>query len=198
MNHLTEEGLCEALKSGEIKAFDALYYKYHKRLFAFVYKFLKNWHDTEDLVQKVFVIIWEKRKNIDPGKPFSSYIFRIARNEVYDWLKKKALTEYCDTYLLGDITQVDDSIERKKIVELVYSLIKKIPERRRQIFLLNRDEGLTYKQIAVKLNISENTVDTQIRNSLNFLRKELPKYLKAAILFLATNLFKFITTITFF
>ncbi|MCE4565881.1 RNA polymerase sigma-70 factor [Maribellus sp. CM-23] len=187
MNHLTEERLCEALKLGEIKAFDALYYIYHKKLFAFVYKFLKNWHDTEDLVQKVFVIIWEKRRNINPEKSFNSYLFTIARNEVYDWLKKKALTEYCDAYLLGDITQDDENIETKKIVEIVYSLIKKIPERRRQIFLLNREEGLSYKQIAVKLNISENTVDTQIRNSLNFLRKELPKYLKAAVLLFITK-----------
>ncbi|RIH66904.1 RNA polymerase sigma-70 factor [Mariniphaga sediminis] len=184
MDNLTEKALYKALKSGQPEAFNALYYKYHKKLFAFIYKFLKNWHDTEDLVQKVFVIIWEKKENIDLNKSFNNYIFIIARNEVYDFLKKKALMDYCDDYALSNIKQTEEGIETKRIVETIYSLIKKLPERRRQIFLLNRDHGLTYKQIAVRLNISENTVDTQIRNALNFLRGELPRYLKVMVLFL--------------
>ncbi len=175
------------LKLGNNKAFDSLYNSYHKKLFAFTYKFLNNWHDSEDLVQKIFVIIWEKRKQIDPDKSFNNYLFTIARNEIYDLLKKRAITGYYEDYINNIVAQNDGEIEKKKLIEIMYALIDKIPERRRQIFLLNRDNGLTYKQIGQRLGISENTVDTQIRNVLNYLRKELPNYLKILILLIISH-----------
>ncbi len=184
MTNLTDKELCLALKSGRIEAFDALYYKYHKRLFAFLYKMCDNWHDAEDLVQKIFIKIWERKAGIDVEKSFNSYLFTIAQNEAYDLLKKRALLAYHNDYIFTDVEDTEDTLESKKRIETIYSLINEIPERRRQIFLLNRDDGLTYRQIAEKLNISENTVDTQIRNALNYLRKELPKYLKAFTMFL--------------
>ncbi|MDX9881671.1 MAG: RNA polymerase sigma-70 factor [Prolixibacteraceae bacterium] len=179
MNLPEEKALIQALANGDIKAFDKLYYTYHKKLYAFSLRFLKNQSEVEDLVQKVFTLIWEKRKNINPDKSFNNYLFTIARNDIFDLLKKKAFTEYYNDQILVDIEQTEDDIEIKKLVELIYSLIENIPERRRQIFLMNRDMGMTYKQIAEKLGISENTVDTQIRHSLNYLRNELPKHIKS-------------------
>ena len=169
------------MKDGDIKAFDELYYKYHKKLYAFSLRFLKSRADVENLIQKIFVIIWEKRENINPEKSFNNYIFTIVRNEIYDLLKKKVATEYHNDHILGDIEQTDDDIEMKKLVEIIYTLVENIPERRRQIFLMNRDHGMSYKQIAEELGISENTVDTQIRNSLNYLRSELPKHMNSSI-----------------
>ncbi len=183
-NFLSDKALVKALQKGDIKAFNELYYKYHKKIFAFSLKFLKNKADAEDLIQKIFVIIWEKKENLNPEKSFNNYLFIIARNEIYDLLKKKALTEYYNDQILSDTKQEEEDIETKKLVEVMYSLIEKMPERRRQIFLMNRNMGLTYKQIAKKLDITENTVDTQIRNSLNYLRKELPKYIKSSHLLL--------------
>ncbi|RIJ50523.1 RNA polymerase sigma-70 factor [Maribellus luteus] len=184
MTNLTDKELCLALKSGKIDAFDALYYKYHKRLFAFLYKMCDNWHDAEDMVQKIFVKIWERKEGIDVEKSFNSYLFTIAQNEAYDLLKKRALLAYHNDYIFTDVEDNEDNLESKKRIETIYSLINEMPERRRHIFLLNRDDGLTYRQIAEKLNISENTVDTQIRNALNYLRKELPKYFKVFTMFL--------------
>ena len=183
-NILSDKALVKALQKGDVKAFNELYYKYHKKIFAFSLKFLKNKADAEDLIQKIFVIIWEKKENLNPEKSFNNYLFIIARNEIYDLLKKKALTEYYNDQILSDTEQGEEDIETKKLVEVMYSLIEKMPERRRQIFLMNRDMGLTYKQIAKKLGVTENTVDTQIRNSLNYLRKELPKYIKSSHLLL--------------
>ncbi len=183
-NFLRDKALVKALQKGDVKAFNELYYKYHKKIFAFSLKFLKNKADAEDLIQKIFVIIWEKKENLNPEKSFNNYLFIIARNEIYDLLKKKALTEYYNDQIISDTEHKEEDIETKKLVEVMYSLIEKMPERRRQIFLMNRDMGLTYKQIAKKLGITENTVDTQIRNSLNYLRKELPKYIKSSHLLL--------------
>ncbi len=176
MNLPEDKALIKALANGDIKAFDKLYYTYHKKLYAFSLRFLKNQSEVEDLVQKVFIVIWEKRGSINPDKSFSNYLFTIARNDIYDLLKKKTFSEYYNDQILADVEQTEDDIEIKKLVELIYSLIENIPERRRQIFLMNRDMGLTYRQIAEELGISENTVDTQIRHSLNYLRGELSKH----------------------
>ena len=188
MENNEEKAILTALKNSDIKAFDTIYYKYHKKLFAYSLRFIKCHADIEDLIQKIFVFIWEKRANINPDKSFNNYLFTIIRNEIYDLLKKKALMEYYNDQIIGDIAETNDDIEIKKLVELIYSLIEKMPERRRQIFMMNRDLGLTYKQIAEELGISENTVDTQIRNSLNYLRNELHKHIKSSILLLVNLL----------
>lgn len=188
MKTLDDNELLKALKKGDIKAFDEIYYKYHKMLFAYALKFIKSHADIEDLIQKIFVIIWEKRANINPEKSFNNYLFIIIRNEIYDLLKKRALTAYYNDQIFNEIEDTNEDIEMKKLVEIIYSLIEKMPERRRQIFMMNRDLGLTYKQIAKELSISENTVDTQIRNSLNYLRSELPKRINSSTLLLVSLL----------
>lgn len=182
MKPTEDKDLLKALKDGDLKAFDEIYYKYHKKLFAYSLKFIKSRADIEDLIQKIFVIIWEKRENINPEKSFNNYLFTIIRNEIYDFLKKKAITEYYNDQIFAEIEETNEDIEIKKLVEIIYSLIEKIPERRRQIFMMNRDLGMTYRQIATELGISENTVDTQIRNSLNYLRTELPKQINSSTL----------------
>lgn len=188
MKTTEDKELLKALKNGDLKAFDEIYYKYHKKLFAYSLKFIKSHADIEDLIQKIFVIIWEKRENIDLNKSFNNYLFTIIRNEIYDLLKKKAITEYYNDQIISDLEETSDDIEMKKLVEIIYLLIEKMPERRRQIFMMNRDLGMTYRQIAEELGISENTVDTQIRNSLNYLRAELPKQINSSTLLLVSLL----------
>ena len=170
-----------ALADGDFVAFGVLYEKYHRPLYHFALKLSKNPHEAEELVQSVFVTVWETRKTIDPEKSFSAYLFSITRNRFYDMLRRR-ITESCYAdYILYRNDQTSDDLEKQieneEINEIIQQLLQQVPERRREIFLLSRDENLTYKQIAEKLQISENTVDTQIRNVLNFLREELPKKL---------------------
>ena len=177
-----ESKLLIALAAGNFEAFGILYEKYYQPLYLFALRLSKNPHEAEELVQSVFVSIWEVRQNIDSTKSFSSYLFSIARNRFYDMLRKR-VTESCyvDYVLHQDRPTSEDiekQIEDREINDIIHQLLQKVPERRREIFRMSRDEDLSYKQIAEKLQISENTVDTQIRNTLNFLRKELPKYLK--------------------
>jgi len=182
-----EEGKClVALSNGDFKAFNILYEKHHRALYFFALKLSNNQAESEELVQSVFVAVWEARKFIDPAKSFSAYLFSIARNQFYDMLRKR-VTESCYTeYLLQQNTIIADDLEKeiedKEINEIIQKLVQQIPERRQEIFRMSRDENLSYKQIAEKLQISENTVDTQIRKALNFLRKELPKYFKSLVI----------------
>ncbi len=182
-----ESSLLAAIVAGDFKAFGDLYEKYHRTLYAFALNLSKNSHEAEELVQSVFVSVWETRKNIDPAKSFHAYLFSIARNRFYNILRKR-ITESCYVdYMLHQENQTDNELEKRvednEINEIIHKLIQQVPKRRQEIFRMNRDENFSYKQIAEKLQISENTVDTQIRNVLNFLRKELPKYLTIFIYF---------------
>ena len=170
-----------ALAVGSFKAFSVLYEKHHRALYFFALKLSKNPHEAEELVQSVFVTIWETRQTIDPDKSFSAYLFSIARNRFYDMLRKR-ITESCYAdYMQLQNNDIENDLEKQleinEINEIINKLLQKLPERRQKIFRMRYDENLSYKQISEKLQITENTVDTQIRNVLNFLRKELPKYL---------------------
>ncbi len=182
----TEKELLVKLKAGDPFAFEVLFYKYRGKIKGFATKLVPTQIDPEEIVQEVFVRVWLRKESVNPDKNFESYLFSIAKNLVLDHLKSAVNRKlyFVEEHFQQDLIIEEDadmklSAEKeKKLLEL----IQQIPERRREIFCLSRFEGLTYKQIADKLNISENTVDSQIRNSLNFLRKEFRKI--AALLLL--------------
>ena len=124
-------------------------------------------------------LIWLKKECIDPEKNFQSYLFSIAKNLVLDHLKSAVNRKlyFVEEHFQQDLISEEDAEIQfsADTEERMLSLIQQIPERRREIFCLSRFDGLSYKQIAKRLNITENTVDSQIRNSLTFLRKEFRK-----------------------
>ena len=168
-----------ALVAGDFEAFDYFYEKYHRTLYLYALKLTKNPHIAEELAQSAFVSVWETHQTIDPAQPFHAFLFSITRNRFYDILRKRIVESCYIDYVLHQDMQTDDlekQIEDHETLEIIRKLLKQVPARRLEIFRMSRDENLTYKQIAGKLRISENTVDTQIRLVLNFLRTELQKY----------------------
>jgi len=164
------------LRRGDESAFEFLFYRYRNRVKGFVYRMVPPHISSDKVVQEVFIKVWQNREKIDPTKKFSTYLFTISKNLVLDELKaavnKKIV--YTENTVLEEVMltfEPHDNSE-EELETFLGKLLQKLPERRRQIFCLNRFEGFTYKQIAQKLNISENTVDTQIRKSLHFLRQE--------------------------
>jgi RNA polymerase sigma-70 factor (ECF subfamily) len=183
----TEKELVKKLKEGDSFAFEVLFYKYRNRVKGFAVKIVPAQVDPEEIVQEVFVKLWLKKESVDPSKEFQSYLFSIARNLVLDHLKSAVNRRL---YFVGEHFQQDLQMEDGQentlfadAEEKLQKLINEIPERRREIFRLSRFEGLSYKQIAERLNISENTVDSQIRNALAFLRKEFRKFVMLAFLY---------------
>lgn len=183
----TEKELVKKLKEGDSFAFEVLFYKYRNKVKGFAVKIVPAQVDPEEIVQEVFVKLWLKKEAVDPGKDFQSYLFSIAKHLVLDHLKSAVNRKL---YFVGEHFQQDLLIEegqenalQEDAEEKLQRLIDEIPERRREIFRLSRFEGLSYKQIAERLNISENTVDSQIRNALAFLRKEFRKFIVLAFLY---------------
>lgn len=183
----TEKELVTKLKEGDAFAFEVLFYKYRNKVKGFAVMMVPTQVDPEEIVQEVFVKLWLKKEAVDPEKDFQSYLFSIAKHLILDHFKSAVNRKL---YFVGEHFQQDMLAEETpetmipaNAEEKLQKLIEEIPERRREIFRLSRFEGLSYKQIAERLNISENTVDSQIRNALAFLRKEFRKMAILGFLF---------------
>lgn len=170
------------LKNGDLRAFQSIYNLYYRRIYGFCLKLLPSADDAQEAVQKVFIALWEQRNQIDETKSLSSYIYSIARYTAYHDFKKlvyhKAVFESI-TSAEGVFPETErDELLFKELTNVLNNIIDQLPPQRRLIFRLNRFYNLTYKAIAKQLSITENTVDTQIRRALDYIRNEYNRYLK--------------------
>jgi RNA polymerase sigma-70 factor (ECF subfamily) len=172
-----EKILVSLMKAGNSYAFEKLYSLYSKKLYNFAYNILKSKEDAEGIVQNVFIKIWETRSEINTELYFSGFIFRIAKNMILNLLKKRMFEKEYITYLHRTPEDISLPVEQEiNFLELnleIERIINELPEKRREIFRLSREEGLTYKEIAENMNISVNTVNTQISKSLEYIRDHL-------------------------
>lgn len=169
--------------------FDAIYNKYCHKLHGFVLRYLKQEEDAEGIVQEVFIKIWEARSKIDVYSSFESFLFTIAYNTSISLLRKRVSETKSREYLksLQQIDNADNVIDELHFKELnhkVQSLLKQLAPRQKEVYLLSREEGLTHKEIAQKLNISENTVKNHLVTTLKYLKSHIDSSLAINILFL--------------
>ncbi|WP_172594515.1 RNA polymerase sigma factor [Mariniphaga sediminis] len=174
-----EEDLLLRLKKGDKVAFELIFYKYKGKLFDFIRKSLPTSEEAENIIQDVFTNLWLYRKKLDSGKSLNALLYTMVRNELFMHLRKQIVRrKYVEEFGLF-VNENDDStqnqIEYNELKLLLAQLIESMPEKRKEVFKLSRYEGLSYKEIAKKLGISEHTVDTQIRKALSYLKENLKK-----------------------
>ncbi|MDO9340973.1 MAG: RNA polymerase sigma-70 factor [Bacteroidales bacterium] len=177
-----KDQLAERIKLGDEQAFELLFRKYYVRLCSFANKFLNDPDQAKEIVQEVFVKIWERRKDIDPEDSLKSYLFKVAQNLSINKLRRKKVeSRYTEIYKLVYIEQQEfsahESLLARELEENIACSIGKLPAECRKVFELSRIEGLKYKEIADTLHISVKTVEAQMSKALRFLRIELSDYL---------------------
>ena len=188
-DNITNELLIR-LKNGDMLAFDQIYEIYSHKLFSFVFRILKDEAGADDVVQEVFVKIWESRERLDDYKLLNSYIFTIAYNNSIDLIRKKINNNKYLEHLKISATinftpTIVSQIEYDELNKEVEKLIVKLPERQKQVYLLHREEGLTYPEIAERLGISKNTVENHMVKALKYLRHNLDNELLINMLFVS-------------
>lgn len=171
-------------------AFYNLYERYCKRLFGFVFRYIKQKEDAEEIVQEVFVKIWESRYKIDAYTSFESFLFTVAYNVTISLLRKRTTEKkYLDhiNTLQRPITTPDliDDIHFNELNDSVHALLNEITARQKEIFIMSREDGLTHDEIAKKLNISVNTVKKHMANTLAYLKSKLDTGLTINVLFIS-------------
>ena len=169
-------------------AFDAIYEKYCRRLFGFVVRYVKLETDAEEIVQDVFIKIWENREKINAYSSFESYLFTISYNSAISLLRKrvheKKYLEHLNSLRNENVApELTDEIYFKELNHKIQSLLAELTPRQKEIFLLSREEGLTHDEIAKKLGISVNTVKNHIVTVLNFLKSNIDNGLVVNALF---------------
>ncbi len=170
-------------------AFNTIYDKYCYKLHEFVLMYLKQEEDAEEIVQEVFVKIWESRGKIDVYLSFEAFLFTIAYNATISLLRKRVSESKSREYLkslqqIDSAEQVIDEIQYNELNQKVQSLLNQLTPRQKEIFVLSREEGLTHKEIADKLNISESTVNNHLVTTLKYLKTNIDNSLIVNALFL--------------
>ncbi len=187
--------LVEKLSGGSQAAFNMLYQKYSAKLYNFVMMISKNnTYQAEEIVQRVFVKIWEVRDTLDPSKSFNSFLLTIGKNmllnEMHHEMIKFVYAEYVTKTQNENSNQSEKNIEYTFLKLYLDSLVEELTPARKEVFILSRMEQYTIKEIAQKLNKSEKTVEKQLAQANEFIRKQLIEHYDK-IFMLALSLFLF-------
>ena len=180
MNH-DNEILIQPLKNGSVKAFDALYQLYSARLYNFVLKISKgDTYMAEEIVQRVFIKIWEERSLLDTQKSFNAFICTIAKNMLMNEYKHQMVEFVYQEYILqinkDESSDGVDKIEYVFLEKYLNTLIEQLTPARREVYIMNRIDKLTVKEIAQRSGKSEKTIEKQLSEANEFIRRQFSKH----------------------
>ena len=170
----SDSELFDLLKNNDQAAYLEIYDRYKVLLQNHAIRKLPEMDDVEDILQELFIDLWEKRANIHLTTGLGNYLYTAVRNRIFNlFYKRQRQTNY-----LNSLTAViekgeyvtDITLREKEFSEIIRNEINLLPPRMKEVFLLHRNESLTYKEIADLLGTSELTVATQIKKSLKTLR----------------------------
>jgi len=168
------------IKNSDIEFFEKLFKRYYQPLVNFAYRYVQDAQLAEDIIHDVFVYLWNERERLDFTINIKTYLYNAVKNRSLKQLSKKAVKQHQGLEIVLE-EQGDDTPETllmsKELQESISAAINELPEKRREIFCMNRFDQLTYAEIASILNISVKTVETQMSRALKFLRHRLSQFL---------------------
>lgn len=188
-----ERRLLEQVAEGDMEAFREMYHSFGGELQRYIFLFTRSREDTEEILQDVFVKLWEKRQTLPAITSFRGYLYRMARNRVLNYFRSvraRVRTEALPESLQQEPCSPDaaDQLLYKQYDNLARQAIGLLPERRKQVFLLSREKGLSLQEIADQLRVSKSAVKQHLYGASGFIREYLRKHGVVTIL-----LFQFIT-----
>jgi RNA polymerase sigma-70 factor (ECF subfamily) len=167
----------EAIRAGDPSAFEALFHAYHPGLCSFACRYLGACDLAEEIVQEVFLCVWERRESWRVRTSVRSYLLTAVRNAAISYLRHEQVVRRRQTELPDAQEAVAASPEVRALeaetITAVRDAIGRLPDRCRLVFTLHREQGLTYNEVAEVLGISPRTVEVQIGRALKALRKRL-------------------------
>jgi len=174
--YISEIDWIQSLKKGDLRAFNELFDRYGKRLYHFSMGYLKSTADAEEIVQEVFLKIWNNREELSVQKSFESYLFTIAKNGILNTIRKSKSEQVYLNYIKIHPEKnvlLDDELNFNELEKAYKEAVEQLSPRRKEIFLLSREQSLSNAEIAEKMNISVKTVENQMTLALSEIRKDL-------------------------
>jgi len=185
-NNKTDSDWVEKLRKGNLTTFDLIFKEYSSRLYGFAIKYLKKKEETEELVQNVFLKMWENREKLKKDSILKSYLFTIAYNEMCNLFRRKKLEEQFRKeigYSQKNSFDTENQVNYNSMLERVKYLVEKLPDKQYTAFVKSRKEGKTTKKIAEEMNLSAGTVNNLISSALKFIRQHISENNSGLLLF---------------
>jgi RNA polymerase sigma-70 factor (family 1) len=174
---LSDVELIELLKINNAPAYTVIYNRYFYALYIHAYRKLNNKEEAEDIVHELFAQLWTKREVIEIKSNLASYLYSAVRNKILDLIAHHTVeSKYIsslENFMIHGACNTDHRVREKQLAELIEKGITDLPPKMKVVFELSRKEKLSHKEIAEKLNLSEQTVRKQVNNALKTLRIKL-------------------------
>ncbi|UXP31958.1 RNA polymerase sigma-70 factor [Reichenbachiella agarivorans] len=187
MESIYDPDLLLSLRQGDVEAFETLYHRYWKPLYIHAYKRVSVAELAEEIVQDVFCQLWEKRKQVDVAVSVEAYLYGSVRNHVLRHFRDQYRHETHHQEIKNQSLQHNDQLERsmvqKDLLEKVEELIEMLPDKSKHVFELSRKHFLTNREIALRMGVTDKTVEYHINYSLQYLRSNCPDYLLVSLFF---------------
>ena len=176
---LKEQKQLRKIRKGDINSFEMLFHQFYPGLCSYAETLVKKEEVAEEVVQDVFYNIWKNRESLRINRSWQSYLYRSVYNNSMMYLRKSRREYLMDEGALpepaGNVPDPFELMQYHEASELVARVLEDLPSRTRQIFLMNRQEGLKYREIAEQLSISVKTVEANMGKALKALRTHLEK-----------------------
>lgn len=174
-----EKALLAMVATGNRQAFTQLYTTHLNNLYRYIFLFTKSKEETEEILQEIFIKIWENREKLPEVDSLKNYLFRSAKNKLIDnirhlQIRQRVLSEIKRTKDISE-TSTSDQCAYREYYHVVQQAIEKLPPKRKLIFRLNIENGLSQDEIAIQLNISKSVVQKQTYKASHFVREYLYK-----------------------
>jgi RNA polymerase sigma-70 factor (family 1) len=179
IDSLDETELIKRISDGDRKAFAQLYSQYINSLHRYIYLFTKSKYVTDEILQNVFIKIWERRQTLDQITSFKAYVYRSAKNMLMDEIRRKNV--HAKVFLAVTPTseesqeKTDSKIIYNEYLQIAQSAMDLLPEKRKKIVQMRIQEEMTLDEIADKLSISKNVVKKQLYAGMLFIKAYLQK-----------------------
>ena len=176
-----EDELLSLLKQGNKDAFNQIYEQYYTVLFAHAYRKLQNKDDVRNILQMLFVHLWDHRESLKIHTSLQAYLYTSVRNRILNFIRdsktREKYTASLQEFAEKGENLVESRLQEKELVKIVEQEVAKLPSQMRVVFEMSRNEEMSHAEIANELNISPLTVRVHVRNALRILRVKLETYI---------------------
>lgn len=181
MVQLSDSDIVNAIRQGQESAFEQMFRTYYERLCRYADTLLKDADEAEEMVQTVFLTIWEKRAELEITLSLKAYLYRAVHNHCLNRIKhfsvRETHREYSLYFQADGYDSVTEAIQANELEERIERAVSKLPEQCQVVFRMSRFDEMKYQEIADQLGLSVKTIENQIGKALRIMRHELADYL---------------------
>lgn len=168
------------LKIGDKKAFEEIFRKYKEKIFYFAIRYYNSTEEAENIVQDVFIKLWDERLHVKEELSLNNYIYTIAKNHLFNIHRKRINEKAYRSYIIEHLTQnpnLENELIYADLKNILDKIIDELPIQRKKVFIMGNIEGLSNKEIALSLNLSVRTVEVHKSLALQTIKKAIKQIL---------------------